>query len=135
MKNTFLLLCFVFLSCDNNNELNTSIIGKWDWTIQNLDAPPFSITPQTTGVQETLTFNADGTYSVTTNNKITNSGTYKKFTAKNLEGKNVTGISYSNTRVTDSTDYYTIVAKSNTLIFSKGIIGLIGSGSREYIRK
>lgn len=135
MKNIFLLLCFIFLSCDNNNELNTSVVGKWDWTIQNLDAPPFSKTPQTTGLQETLAFNTDGTYSVTINNKITNSGTYKKIVAKNLEGKNVSGILYSNTRVTDSVDYYTIIENSNKLIFSKGIIGLIGSGSREYIKK
>ncbi len=135
MKNIFLLLCFIFLSCDNNSELNTSVVGKWDWTIQNLDAPPFSITPQTTGLQETLNFNTDGTYSVTINNKIANSGTYKKIVAKNLEGKNVSGILYSNTRVTDSIDYYTIVENSKKLIFSKGIIGLIGSGSREYIKK
>ena len=136
MKNIFLFfcLCFGFISCDSDTNLSASVVGKWDWTTQYFDYPPFSKTPETTGLQETLVFKADGTYSVTVNNKTTNSGTYIKKVVKNPEGKKVSAILYSNTRVTDSISYY-FIDKNSKLIFDWGLMGYVGSGGREYIRK
>lgn len=130
----FFSLCFIFTSCSNDSA-NTSIVGRWEWTIQHMDSTPFTRTPEITGIQETLTINSNGTYSVSKNNKITNSGTYKKSKEKNYEGKYVKAILYSNTRVTDSVDYYSIDKNSNTLVFSFSLLGYDGAGSREYTRK
>ena len=134
MKNTFVFFgfCLLFIACDNKSDSSPSVVGQWNWTIQYLDFPPFSKTPETTGLQETLILNADQTYSVTINNKTTNSGTYKKKMVKALNGKSVPAILYSNTRVNDSICYYSIDENNSKLRFDAGLIGIVGAGLREY---
>jgi hypothetical protein len=112
-----------------------NVKGEWVWTIQYADNPAYNSSPQSTGIQETLSFSNNGTYSLTQNGVIVNSGTYKTSTAKNTRGETVSSVLYTNTRVEDSVAYYQLTNNNDSLIFSHDLIGTYGSGSRHYRRK
>jgi hypothetical protein len=128
----FILGILFLFSCSKDHP-KPAITGQWAWTIQYYDYPTFE-TPQSTGINETLSFNEDGTYSVLQNNSIVNSGTYTTGTASNPNGTSVFSISYSNSRVTDSSTYYELQNNNDSLFFSYDLIGTVGSGSRHYGR-
>lgn len=128
------LICLLFFSCKKNNTQNP-IIGKWIWTIQMADNPYYSPTPQSTGINEILTFTSTGTYNIADNDTVVNYGTYKRITAKSSSGQKILGISYTNSRVSDSTDYYYLADSNDSLFFSHDLIGTVGSGSRHYGRR
>ncbi len=126
---TFLLLmCF---SCKKDSTQN-NLTGQWVWTIQYADNPAYNTTPQSTGIQEILSFNENGNYSLAQNGTIINVGTYKLSTVKNNAGQNVSGIQYTNARVTDSVAYYMLANNNDSLFFTYDLIGTAGSGSRHY---
>jgi hypothetical protein len=129
-----LFLCLSYFSCKkDSSEANLS--GEWIWTLQSAGNPAYNSTPQSTGINEILSFDNNGNYSVSQNGVITNSGTYKTSTAKNTSGETVLSIKYTNARVTDSVDYYMLTNTNDSLIFSYDLIGAVGSGSRHYGRK
>jgi hypothetical protein len=120
----------IFSSC--KKETNTTIVGNWVWIIQYADNPAYNSTPQSTGIQEIISFGTDGTYSLTQNNIVMNSGTYKTSSATSIRGDKISSALYSNNRVTDSVAYYVIQNNNDSLIFSYDLIGTVGSGSRHY---
>ncbi len=99
------------------------------------DNPYYSSTPQSTGINEILTFTSTGTYKIAQNGTVVNNGTYKTITAKSAAGQTVMGISYTNSRVSDSTEYYYLANSNDSLFFAHDLIGTVGSGSRHYGRK
>ena len=129
----FIIGILFLLSCHKDHP-QPAITGQWIWTVQYYDYPVFE-TPQNTGIQEKLSFNNDGTYSVTQNSSVVNSGTYTTGTATNSNGASVLSISYSNSRVIDSTTYLELQNNNDSLFFSYDLIGTVGSGSRHYGRE
>lgn len=112
-----------------------NILGTWVQAATYADNPAYNSTPLSTGINETLTLSNNGTYSISQNGTITNSGTYKLTTVKGSNGQNVSSVSYSNNRVTDSVNYYTLTNNNDSLIFSHNLIGTVGSGSKHYGRQ
>ncbi|MEO8770375.1 MAG: hypothetical protein ABI402_09835 [Ferruginibacter sp.] len=130
----FFIIGILFLFSCKKDHPQASISGQWTWVIQYRTYPPLFETPQSTGIQEKLSFNDDGTYAVTQNNSVVNSGTYTTGTATNPSGETVLSILYSNSRVTDSLDYYELPNGNDSLFFMYDLIGTVGSGSRHYGR-
>jgi len=137
MRHLLLLTAFLLVICFSckKESSQSNVAGQWHWTIQYADNPAYNSTPQTTGIQELLFLNNDNSYSLMQNGVITNSGTYKLLTAKNTSGQNVSGIQYTNARVTDSVSYYTLANNNDSLFFTFDLIGTVGSGSRHYGRQ
>lgn len=132
-----LLMAFLLVTCFSckKDSSQSNLVGQWDWIIQCAGNPAYNSTPQSTGIQEVLSFNNDGIYSLTQNGVATNSGTYKLSTAKNTSGQDVSSIQYTNARVTDSLAYYELTNNNDSLLFSYDLIGTVGSGSRLYGRE
>ncbi|HMU10098.1 MAG TPA: hypothetical protein PKC54_08840 [Ferruginibacter sp.] len=129
-------LYILLLSCKNEEIATPSQIeGQWQWTIQYANNPAFNSTPQSTGINETISFLPGGAYSVVQNNVVINSGTYKTSVTISTRGELIPTILYSNNRVTDSVEYYNIVNNADSLVFCHDFIGTVGSGSRYYGRK
>jgi hypothetical protein len=131
----FLFFFFILNASCNKDSSQPNLAGQWIWTVQYADNPAYDSTPQSTGIEETLSFTTDGNYSLTQNGVVTNSGTYKTSTAKNTSGQNIPDILYTNTRVTDSVAYYSLENKNDSLFFTYDLIGTVGSGSRHYGRQ
>lgn len=134
-----LLISLLFFSCKKSETSQADpVTGQWKWIIQRENNPAYFSTPATTGIQESLEFNTNGTYAVTQNNIVVNSGTFKTTIAtSNRDGSPVSGVLYSNGRVRDSVAYY-VVRNSNdslSLMFCNDLIGTIGSSSRFYGRQ
>jgi hypothetical protein len=137
MQKLTLLVAFVtvlFCSCKKDTTEPT-VIDNWTWTIQYANNPAYNSTPQSTGINEILSFNTNGTYSLSQNNSIINSGTYKISSAKNTNGETVASILYTNSRVTDSVAYFELRNNKSTLVVSYDLIGTVGSGARHYNRQ
>jgi hypothetical protein len=129
------LLSVALFSCKKNDTPQQTIAGQWLWTIQYANNPAYNSTPQSTGINETIAFGTNGTFSLTRNNVIVNTGTYKTSTALSSSGEVIPTVLYTNSRVTDSVAYYKLVNNSDSLIFSHDFIGTVGSGARYYGRQ
>ena len=132
-----LLLAFLFtlsFSCKKEST-RTNVAGVWIWTISYADNPNYNSTPQSTGINETLTLNSDGKYALTLNGVASNTGTYHLSISKSTSGENVSTILYTNARVTDSIAYYTLQSNNDSLFFSHDLVGTVGSGSKHYGRE
>jgi hypothetical protein len=128
----FLIL---FVSCKKDEAPQQTLVGQWIWTIQYANNPAYNSTPQSTGINEKITFNIDGTFSLAQNNIVVNSGTYKTSTASSTHGEVIPSVLYTNSKVTDSVAYYKLANNSDSLIFSHDFIGTFGSGARYYGRQ
>jgi len=130
------VLSVLLISCKKETLTAVSAIeGQWQWAIQYANNPAYNATPQSTGINETISFLANGTYSVAQNNVVINSGTYKTSATMSTRGELIPTILYSNNRVIDSAGYYKIENNSDSLIFCHDFIGTVGSGARHYGRK
>ena len=127
-----IIISFLFISSCKKGTGTLNITGQWIWTIQYANNPSYNSTPQSTGIQETLSFGTNGTYNATQNNIIVNEGTYRTALAKSTTGSKVSSVLYSNSRVTDSVAYYLTSNNDDSLVFSYDLIGTVGSGSRHY---
>jgi hypothetical protein len=123
----------LFVSCKKDSTQTASLAGNWNWTIQYANNPAYNSTPQSTGIIESFTFNTNGTYALTQNSVVVNTGTYRMTTATGTNGASVTGVLFTNSRVTDSVSYYSL--NTDSLFFSYDLIGTAGSGSRHYGRQ
>jgi hypothetical protein len=132
-KKILIAVMIVFVSCKKSDTQISPLAGKWNWTIQYANNPAYNTTPQSTGIIEIFTFNVNSTYSLTQNNAVINTGTYKMSTATSTNGASVASILFTNSRVTDSVSYYSLNADS--LYFCYDLIGTVGSGSRHYSRE
>jgi hypothetical protein len=135
---TILSIC----SCKKSSPETQNILGNWDWTATFTNNPAYSATPQSTGLNENIYFAINNTYSenrrrfngtIAQDFHVINAGTYRLSSAINTNGATVLSIFYSNSRVTDSVEYYVLENKNN-LILSKDLIGTVGSGSKHYSR-
>jgi hypothetical protein len=130
------LILLSFFSCKKTDPAVTAtVVGQWSWVIQRENNPAYFSTPLTTGINETMEFNINGNYAVTQNTVIVNSGTYKLTTGTSTSGSPVSGVLFSNARVTDSAAYYVIRNNNDSLMFCHDLIGTVGSSSRFYGRK
>jgi hypothetical protein len=131
---SLLLLC---VSCEKENEATAAIKqlqGNWVWTIQ-WSGSFHTSTPQSTGIHEILSFNSNGSYSISKNGTVVNTGTYKTAAVTNENGDKVARIQYSNARVIDSTTYFIISHNNDSLAFGGGMMGIDGTGSKHYGRQ
>ena len=124
----------MYFSCKKDSN-QPSITGQWRWTIQYTDNPAYNSTPQSTGIQETLSFTENGMYALTQNGIIKDAGTYRNSTTKSVSGQSIPSIFYTNSRVSDSVSYYSLTGNNDTLFFSHDLIGTDGSGARYYVRQ
>ena len=74
-------LIFSFCSCDKDPDpvYSNTIVGKWKWVSTYKVIPPSATnpeTPQNTGIQELLVFDANKTWYKTQNTALVDSGTY-----------------------------------------------------------
>lgn len=132
----YLLIASLFCSCKKTETTRPdSITGQWQWVIQRENNPAYFSTPATTGILETIAFNADGSYAVAQNNTIVNSGTYKTIVDRcSRDNSRVSGVLFSNPRVTDSIAYYEVRVSNDSLhlMFCHDLIGSYGGASRFY---
>lgn len=136
LKIPLFTLYILLISCQKETATTPSPVeGQWQWTIQYANNPAFNATPQSTGINETISFLPGGAYSLVQNNVVINSGTYKTSATLSTRGELVPTILYSNNRVTDSAEYYQIMNNSDSLVFCHDLIGTVGSGARHYGRK
>jgi hypothetical protein len=121
-----------------------SVVGQWHWISSYpggnpASYPHYPLTPQNTGTTETLEFNSNSEFSQTVNDTLAGSGTYKT-------GHGVyTPYSGSYQYIFDSIAYFVNGAKRNvdyyhiqhtdTLVFSSSFAGLIGGGSKYYLKQ
>lgn len=132
---TFCIITFSFISCTKEQgATDKQLIGQWKWTVQHLGSPVYTTTPQNTGIQETLIFSNDNTWSLLRNNILANSGTFKTASEINSRGEKVNKIHYYRNQGADSVDYYKIY-NDTTLRFSYDFSGSIGAGARYYVKR
>jgi hypothetical protein len=140
MRNLFVTLFILnlsFVSCKKEklSSADKAVIGQWEWIVQYSDGGPgHTLTPQNTGIQETLALNNDHSWSVIQNNLIVRSGSFKTSIQTNRRDEKVNSIHYySNRNNSDSVSYFKVY--NDTLMFSTDLMGSIGGGTRYYSRQ
>ena len=139
-----ILLCnIISCSCKQtvSNTTPASIAGKWKWVETYFDYAPSDsnpLTPAYNGIQEFIYYNTDATWKKIQNNKTVDSGTYSTGHGSYLPYAGAYDYIYDSVKYYHSItganwDYYTIT--NDTLLFSGGFAGIIGSGSKIYIRQ
>lgn len=140
------LIILPFFSCKKtdttSNVAPKEVVGKWKWIYTYLNAtnPPVNpITPQNTGINETITYYADRTWSKIQNNNLIDSGSYSigHGNRRTYPGS-VTiydSIQYylNNVAVTGKVDYYFIAGDS--LNFNPGYSGVYSGDSKWLIKQ
>lgn len=92
----FALLTLVSCSRGEDETDNTSFVGKWNWVSTSGGIGGTTSTPSSTGKTVVLNLNEDNTYSITTNNTVTSSGTYNLYKdVSNLTHYEATFIQFS----------------------------------------
>ena len=82
------------------------VIGNWTWSSQYTFAQTlYTLNPTNTGVQETLQFNANGTWTQTKNGAVAKTGTYSFPEVMTPAGTAIPFFSAVNNRVTDTARY------------------------------
>jgi hypothetical protein len=115
------VLAVIFVACKKNDvppnvgKLSLTanealVVGSWKWSAQYTYAQTLStLNPANTGVQETLLFNANGTWTQTKNGDLANAGTYSfpnvELPGGPIGGATATFFSIVNSRVTDTARY------------------------------
>src|SRR6476469_1743087 len=124
---------FLF-SCKKENETNKELVGTWSWTRQTNDSwPPLDKTPQTTGINETVSFNADQTYSIVRNNVVAETGRYATSPFTTTSGDVSNKITFNRGSGLDSIHYFRVA--DDLLTFSVDYSGGAGGGIRFYERQ
>ena len=132
---TICIISFSFICCTKEQGArDKQLTGEWKWKVQYLSSAVYTTTPQNTGIEETLIFSNDNTWSVLRNNVLVNSGTFKTVPEINSRGEKVNKIHYYNHQGVDSVDYYKIY-NDTTLRFSIDFSGSIGASARYYVKR
>jgi hypothetical protein len=137
------LSCILFLSiliiagCQKeSNPTPMDINGTWNWIATYSDGAPGPmnpLTPANSGITQILSFN-NNKYVLTQNSVVVSSGSFSTAIVKNSIGNYINQISYiTPNSPPDSITYYQIFKDS--LYFSYGLNGAVGSGSNYYIKK
>lgn len=134
---SLLITGILFTACKKEEQpvpTDTAVLGQWNWTAQYRGTPGSTLTPQNTGITETLVLNADNSWSLVQNGSAVNSGTFRTDVVTSSTGERVKSIHYqTRTDNTDSTSYYNM--RHDTLVFSNDFMGTVGGGARFYVRK
>jgi hypothetical protein len=129
-----ILITAFFCSC-KKDDTTKQIMGNWVWTIQYAGNPTYNTTPFNTGISEILSFNSDGSFKLTQNGLMVNSGKYRTGTARSSNGNTVSAVLYTDPTTIDSVAYFFLANNNDSLIFSYDLIGSVGSGARDYGRQ
>ncbi len=148
MKYLFLVLMvasiasFVVGSCTKSNSpvMPVSVVGKWKWVSTYHDYPLSATNPSTpanSGIQEYVIFNTNATWKKIQNNVTVDSGTFSTGHGSYQPYPTTTKYVYDSLKYYKSLqgatwDYYGI--SNDTLTFSGGFAGLIGGGSKIFIK-
>jgi len=125
------LTAFFFAACKKENETNKEIVGTWNWVKQTNDSwPPVDKTPQSTGINESVTFNSNLSYSIVRNGSQVETGMYKTEPFTSSSGKSSNKIIFKRELGLDSVHYFLISGSS--LSFSYDYSGGAGGGIRFY---
>jgi hypothetical protein len=105
----------------NNMANKALVVGTWKWSAQYTYAQTlYILNPATTGVQETLQFNSNGSWSQTKNGGVANTGTYSfvnvTVPGPLMGGSTIPFFSIVNSLVTDTARY-------DNFNFNTGFIG------------
>jgi len=137
------LLIIILNSCKklSDNNIPKEIIGQWEWLFSYKPLPPSDInplTPENTGINEILVFKTDNTWFKTENDTIVDSGNYSLG-----HGIRYPFVGSSTYYIYDSVvyynrdgidiydcDYYDVF--NDTLLFSHGLTGACGAGTKYY---
>jgi len=120
-----------FTGCKKENEANKEIFGSWNWVKQTNDSwPPVDKTPQSTGINESVTFNSNQTYTIVRNNIQTEVGTFSTEPFTTTSGKSTNKIIFKRGSGLDSVHYFMI--NGTSLSFSYDYSGGAGGGIRFY---
>ena len=133
MRICFLLILTAsfFTSCKKENEANKEIFGSWNWVKQTNDSwPPVDKTPQSTGINESVTFNSNQTYTIVRNNIQAEVGTFSTEPFTTTSGKSTNKIIFNRGSGLDSVHYFMI--NGTSLSFSYDYSGGTGGGIRFY---
>ena len=133
MRICFLLILTAsfFTSCKKENEANKEIFGSWNWVKQTNDSwPPVDKTPQSTGINESVTFNSNQTYTIVRNNIQAEVGTFSTEPFTTTNGKSTNKIIFNRGSGLDSVHYFMI--NGTSLSFSYDYSGGAGGGIRFY---
>lgn len=133
-----LLILFVigaFLTgCKKENDNSKEINGTWNWVKQTNDSwPAVDKTPQSTGINESVTFKDNQTYSIVRNNVHYESGTFTTASFTASSGVTSTKIIFKKGFGMDSIHYFKVSGTS--LTFSMDYSGGAGGGIRFYERQ
>jgi len=137
MRYLAIVICLLssFAGACGKQSIKSNIVGSWEWTAQYTDNPAYDSSPQSTGIQETLSFDHSGRYYRSQNGNVIDSGTYRTNVSVSTRGKWISGVLYTNNRITDSVSYFVLTNNNDSLFFEYDLIGTVGSGSRHYGRK
>ena len=144
---TAIIILFSYIlfgsSCTKSNSpvIPESIVGKWKWVSTYFDyplGPSNPSTPANSGIQEYVVFNADATWKKIQNNVTVDSGAFStghgSYQPYPTNTKYVyDSVKYYKSLQGSSWDYYSI--SKDTLTFSGGFAGLIGSDSKMFIKQ
>jgi hypothetical protein len=135
----------ILYSCKKNNPAVTpaSVTGQWNWIAtypggNPASYPHFPLTPQNTGRKEMLVFDTNHQFIHTTNDTLSEAGTYTighgsylPYTGASLYVYD--SICFFVNGMKTGVDYYKIL-NEDTLVSSSAFSGAIGGGSIYYIR-
>jgi hypothetical protein len=155
MKRTILIICagliflLSFTQCKKDDiPQNTTIVGTWKWLYTYdvyLLGPNNPKTPSNTGIQETVNFYSDKTWTQIQNNVTVDAGSYTLGHGRYLPyqgaGEYVyDSVAFYKNNIVKGWDSYEIL-HNDTLVFIPGLSGRYSSylmhynGSRWYIRQ
>ena len=117
--------------------------GKWNWIKTYQSGNPASypynpLTPANTGLNEILSFDANGQFAQTINDTLIQSGTYTTGHGTYLpyagaQLYSFDSISYFVNGSKINVDYY-LVLHVDTLVFSGSFAGAVGGGSKYFVK-
>jgi hypothetical protein len=118
------------------------VTGRWNWiktypSGNPASYPYYPLTPVNTGLNEILSFDANGQFSHTINDTLIQSGTYKTGHGTYLpyaggHPYSFDSVSYFVNGSKVNVDYYSIL-HNDTLVFSGSFAGIIGGGSKYFV--
>jgi hypothetical protein len=126
-----------FCSCACKKETkptpDPNLVGNWHWVSQDRGSLVNRLTPQNTGINETLQIKRDGSWQLIQNTVMIHSGTYATRLETTSVGKQVSAIHYYIPNVvTDSTAFYQV--NKDSLVFGNYLGGAVTTDARMYVK-
>jgi hypothetical protein len=117
--------------------------GEWNWILtyppgNPANYPYYPLTPVNTGLNEILSFDANGQFSQTINDTLIQSGTYTTGHGTFLPYVDAQQYSYDSIAYfvngsKQNIDYYSVLHQ-DTLVFSSSFAGAVGGGTKYFVK-